>query len=769
MPKFLLPASTALLLALTTSNASSLPAAHFWSQWFGDAGFDQGTAVAVDASGNVFVTGGFNGTVNFGRDVLTSAGFDDIFLAKYASNGAPQWAKRFGDTDGDVGYAVGLDAAGNVFVTGIINGTVDFGGGPLVVVTQTDVFLAKFDTGGSHLWSQRFGDFGPDFGNALAIDNLGNVIITGGFQNTVDFGGGPFVSLGGYDIFVAKYNASGTHQWSRRFGNTNSDDGVAIAVDAARNVVVTGRFQGSVDFGGGALVSASGSPDIFLAKYNENAVHQWSRRFGNAASELGRSVATDAGGNVIMTGTFQNTVDFGGGGLTATGIDIVLAKYATANGAHVWSKRLGGTSSDTGTGVAVDAAGNVQLTGVFISPADFGGGPIASAAGTPDVFHVKYTSAGAHVWSGSHGGAGGEVALAIALDGFGNAVLTGYFDGPANLGGSVLPGFDDFDIFLAKYGRDPAPPVITSIDDIPNDQGGKVKVRFNRSGHDQLASPTPTTAYEVYRRDDPPPASSIDRREIEGERESLIDGWSFVATVPSHGETTYGIDVATIGDSTIAFGQYHSVFFVRNATGSPFTYFDSPPDSGYSLDNLAPGAPQSLMFANYHLFWSQPPTADFDYFTVYGASTADFGTATLIDYTVTAQLNVSAAPYVFYFVTATDFSGNESLPASLDTVTDIDQTPQQFVLSVGNYPNPFNPRTTVRFTVPFAGPVTVAIYDARGARVATLVDRTEREAGAYRVEWSGRSDNGNAVSSGIYFARIEHAGAIRSKKMVMLK
>jgi len=316
MPKFLLPASTALLLALTTSNASSLPAAHFWSQWFGDAGFDQGTAVAVDASGNVFVTGGFNGTVNFGRDVLTSAGFDDIFLAKYASNGAPQWAKRFGDTDGDVGYAVGLDAAGNVFVTGIINGTVD--------------------TGGSHLWSQRFGDFGPDFGNALAIDNLGNVIITGGFQNTVDFGGGPFVSLGGYDIFVAKYNASGTHQWSRRFGNTNSDDGVAIAVDAARNVVVTGRFQGSVDFGGGALVSASGSPDIFLAKYNENAVHQWSRRFGNAASELGRSVATDAGGNVIMTGTFQNTVDFGGGGLTATGIDIVLAKYATANGAHVW-------------------------------------------------------------------------------------------------------------------------------------------------------------------------------------------------------------------------------------------------------------------------------------------------------------------------------------------------------------------------------------------------------------------------------------------------
>jgi hypothetical protein len=248
-----------------------------------------------------------------------------------------------------------------------------------------------------------------------------------------------------------------------------------------------------------------------------------------------------------------------------------------------------------------------------------------------------------------------------------------------------------------------------------------------------------------------------------------IDGWSYVATVPPHGETTYGIDVPTIGDSTIAHGPYYSAFFVRGATASPYTFFDSPADSGYSLDNLAPSAPQNVVFASGQLFWSQPPTADFDYFTIYGANSANFGAATLINYSVLATLDVSSAPYFFYFVTATDFSGNESLPGALGTPTGVGDTPQSYVLSVSNYPNPFNPSTTVGYTVPTRGNVTVAIYDARGARVATLVDNETRDAGAYRVGWNGRTDNGEAVSSGIYFARIEQNGAARSKKMVLLK
>ena len=130
-------------------------------------------------------------------------------------------------------------------------------------------------------------------------------------------------------------------------------------------------------------------------------------------------------------------------------------------------------------------------------------------------------------------------------------------------------------------------------------------------------------------------------------------------------------------------------------------------------------------------------------------------------------MDVTASPYVFYFVTATDFSGNEGRPARVNTLSSVGGTPSSYVLSLSNYPNPFNPRTTVSYTVPGRGRVTVSIHDTRGALVATLFDG-ERSAGAYSVDWDGRTDAAGAAS-GVYFARIDHATGMRSKKMLLLK
>jgi flagellar hook assembly protein FlgD len=131
-------------------------------------------------------------------------------------------------------------------------------------------------------------------------------------------------------------------------------------------------------------------------------------------------------------------------------------------------------------------------------------------------------------------------------------------------------------------------------------------------------------------------------------------------------------------------------------------------------------------------------------------------------------MDVTASPYVYYYVTATDFSGNEGKPALVNTLSGVGGTPKSYVLSVSNYPNPFNPRTTVSYTVPSRGHVTVRVFDASGAYVATLFDG-ERNAGAYSVEWDGRAAGASVVASGVYFARIEHASGTRSKKMVLLK
>ncbi len=116
-----------------------------------------------------------------------------------------------------------------------------------------------------HLFSHRFGNTDHDRGIAIAVDGARNVLVTGFFRGTVDFGGGALTSAG-WDIFVAKYDAAGAHLWSQRFGDTDLDGGGAIAVDGAGDVLVTGRFRGRVDFGGGPLTSA-GSRDIFVAKF----------------------------------------------------------------------------------------------------------------------------------------------------------------------------------------------------------------------------------------------------------------------------------------------------------------------------------------------------------------------------------------------------------------------------------------------------------------------------------------------------------------------
>lgn len=759
----------AILAILSSLPLQAATPVHLWSQRFGNVNSDRGYSVAVDASGNVYVTGYFAGTVNFGGSNLVSAG-TDIFVAKYDAAGVHQWSQGFGSFAVDLAEDVAVDASGNVYITGRFSGNVDFGGGVLASAGGFDTFVAKYNTSGVHQWSKRFGDTGgSDEGLSIAVDPSGNVLVTGYFNGTVDFGGGGLVSAGTYDMFVAKYDGSGAYQWSKRFGSTDGDVGYSVAADASGNVYVTGYLSGTVDFGGGNLVSA-GSFDVFVAKFNSGGSHQWSKRFGDTGADEGLEVAVDASGNVLVTGLFRGTVNIGGGNLLSAGIDdIFMAKYSSS-GVHQWSKRFGGTLSDLGFSVTTDALENVFLTGWFNGTVDFGGGALVSA-GTEDIVLARYNADGVHQFSRAYGSAGSDGGHGVTLDALGNILLTGYFTGTVDFGGGglVVPGGDD--IIIAKYSFHVDDPTIVDIKDIGNDQGRLVKIRFLRSDFDAVGSLSPIVRYEAYRRDAAPPSgsnSSSGPAATSG-RELRATGWTEVGAVAAHGEASYGIDVPTIGDSTITLGQYESTFFIRAATSNPVVFFDSDIDSGYSLDNLAPSVPENFIYSAGIASWDESPAGDFDYFTVYGSNTDAFGTATVVDYTIAPTMDVTASPYVFYYVTATDFSGNEGKPARVNTLSDVGGTPKSYVLSVSNYPNPFNPRTTVSYTVPVRGPVTVAIYDARGALVTTLMNNVERARGAYTTEWSGQANDGTSVSSGVYFARIEQNGSVRSKKMVMLK
>jgi len=286
-------------------------------------------------------------------------------------------SRRFGGTTwnlDETGTAVAVDGSGNVVITGIASGEADFGGGPIGTGT---FFAAKFSPAGDYLWSRQ----APGRGFGIAVDGSANVIVTGSFLGTTDFGAGPITSPMGWAIFVTKYSPAGTPLWSKGAGGWLGDSGTAVAVDAAGNVLVTGVFGNWLNFGTGWLRSGGG--DIFLAKLTGSGAPVWVKAFSGGGVGLG--VAADSSGNVIFTGGFSSSLDLGGGILpgASTG-GIFVAKYSPS-GNHLWSQGFADPTGDYGTAVTVDGSGNVSVTGVFTSTVDFGTGPVRSAGGA-DVF-----------------------------------------------------------------------------------------------------------------------------------------------------------------------------------------------------------------------------------------------------------------------------------------------------------------------------------------------------------------------------------------------
>ncbi len=422
---------------------------HAWSKGFGDAATQQVRAVVTDASGNVIIAGYFKGTLNFGGNTLTCEGQEDIYVAKFAPDGTHLWSDSFGDASDQYAFSVAVDASGNVFLAGRFWGTVDFGGGPLTSAGTSDVYLVKFSSGGTHLWSKSFGDSSTDEAYALATDADGNIFMLGKFYGSIDFGGGPLTSSGYSDIFLAKFDPDGNHDWSDHYGDGDSDYASDVAIDGSGNVIIVGEFYSSVDFGGGTLSSAGG-PDIYVAKFGSDGSYSWSDSYGDSEDQTISSVAVDASGDVIIAGYFEGTVDFGGDALTSTGqSDILIAKFSSG-GTHIWSKRFGDSSRQLAYGLATDPSGNIFMSGFFQGNVDFGGG-VLTTAGVDDVFMARFGPSGSHMWSGRFGDWETQFSMGVAADASGNGIIIGSFESTIDFGGDELTSAGSLDIFVAKF------------------------------------------------------------------------------------------------------------------------------------------------------------------------------------------------------------------------------------------------------------------------------------------------------------------------------
>ncbi|AKT39293.1 hypothetical protein [Chondromyces crocatus] len=364
------------------------------------------------------------------------------------------WARNLGSTDRIGVRGIALNEVGSVLLHGMFGGTVSFGGQPLNSGDYIDLFVAKLNPAGEHLWSKGFGDDDIEFASAIRVSTDDSVVLTGYFDGSVDFGGGALPSGDGVDIYLAKLSPSGTHLWSKRFGassSTRQEIPSDLRVDAQGNVYVSGGYQEPFNFGGATLPGGgSTSSGVFIAKLDAAGVHVWSRGYLDTGVMDFPLIDIDGTGNVFMAGVLQSSINFGGGALmSAGGNDVYLVKL-NASGSHVWSHRVGDAAMQTVTGVAADAQGDVVLVGRFKGTIDFGGGTL-SASGNSDIFVAKLDRHGDHVWSKRFDDDNTTATgVRVAVSPIGHVFVASSFSGLTDLGGGVMSSAGGTDVFVLE-------------------------------------------------------------------------------------------------------------------------------------------------------------------------------------------------------------------------------------------------------------------------------------------------------------------------------
>ena len=431
--------------------------------WAKSAGNANDPRIAVDASGNVYVTGSFSDdSLTFGSitlirnkestEVISRA---DMFVVKYDPNGQVLWAKSAGGSEDEYARDIAVDARGNVYVIGefksdrlTLGSTTLKRKGEGDFFRRSDIFIVKYDSNGQVLWAKSVGGNDDEYARSIAVDAGGNVYVTGYFvSDTLTFGPITLRKVGRVNIFLVKYDPNGQVLWAKSAGGSEEDkkqdfviilgrNDQSITVDASGNVYLAGSFSSSTLTFGSTTLRNAGQSDIFLVKYDPNGQLLWAKSVGGEGNEALRGIAVDAQGNIYVTGYFGSyNLTLGSTTLrNATGIgghsfDIFVMKYGP-NGQVVWAKSIGGWGNEGGEDITVDASGNIYVTGTFWSDSLIFGSTIMKGGPRYNffdfvgaIFVVKYNPNGEVVWA--KGISGGE-SRGIAVDARGNVYVIGW-------------------------------------------------------------------------------------------------------------------------------------------------------------------------------------------------------------------------------------------------------------------------------------------------------------------------------------------------------
>lgn len=374
---------------------------HVWSKQFGGVGVIGIRSIAVDAGGNVAIAGySPSDAVDFGGGSVPPG----AVVAKFTSDGKHVWSKSFGGvqcnsifTGTSAVGSIAFTPQGDVIAVGGFCGSVNFGDGSIAAQAPgyPDGFVVKLRSsdGSSKTmdggWAKVFGDSATQRATSVAVDGVGNVLVAGNFNGSIDVGLGSMASAGGSDIFLIKFVAGGGPSWIRTFGDTKDDLAQGLTIDKLGGPILTGTFAGTVDFGGGGVKAMGMSANGFVARYTTGKSFQWARTFGDSGLVNDLRVTVDGSNNIFVSGDFLGTVDLGTGSLTSVGArDVFLAKLTNA-GQAIWSKRFGDKEDQVAIGAALTQGGEPTLVGAARGVIDFGTGPLSSS-GANDGFIARF-------------------------------------------------------------------------------------------------------------------------------------------------------------------------------------------------------------------------------------------------------------------------------------------------------------------------------------------------------------------------------------------
>ncbi len=443
-----------------------------WARYAGGNNLDQGTSVATDLEGNVYVAGSFaSDNITFGTFTLangTSPGmmYNNFFIAKYDPLGNAIWAKSFGGSTEFEAGSITCDVYGNVYAAGVFFTTAMIVGAiTLDNKGASDVAIIKMTSSGNVVWAKSFGGSADDNESAVKTDKWGNIYFTGGFASSViAFDSALLINVdSGYvDGYLVKCDSSGNVKWAKSFSGYGNDEADNLTTDISGNVYVAGHFvSDSFVVGSVVLRDTNGLSDIFLAKLDSAGEVRFAKKCGGVEIDAPTSILINKENDIFISGySYSPYIIFdtvvvvnpsGGGDYDA----IFIAKYDSA-GDVIWGKSFGGTVSTRSYGSAIDDSDGIYLAGAF------GGGAIecdtfyVPVLGVESVLALKLNGQGKVLWATSMGGTDMEAALSVAVDSSRSIYMTGSSSSATVTFGSntftnINPGINN--VFLLKLGQ----------------------------------------------------------------------------------------------------------------------------------------------------------------------------------------------------------------------------------------------------------------------------------------------------------------------------